>query len=298
MERDRLDWDKLRVFLALCRHGSITKTQVHLGIGRTTLWRALKGLSEEIDAKLFDVGRQGISLTRAGRDLEEVAIEVEAAVLKAQRKISGHDQSMEGDLVVTLPEIMTTDLLMPAIADFAELHKEISLQISSTHRPLDLQARQADVAIRVSQNPPEDLVGRKVLSGAVCEYASHEYVAKIGDAGSDSSVTWIGLDLFDDGAGWRQNTPYADAPVRHGSPTSFTHLAMLKAGMGAALLPCFYGDTCAELARLPGSKARIAFDIWVLFHPDVGHTAKVRAFAKHMTTALKALTPVIKGQAR
>jgi DNA-binding transcriptional LysR family regulator len=69
----------------------------------------------------------------------------------------------------------------------------------------------------------------------------------------------------------------------------------IAAGAGAGVLPCFIGNTRADLVRLPHPLAELDIDLWVLTHPDLRHSARVRAFTEYVGGELVKLRKTLEG---
>ncbi|MFO0569664.1 MAG: LysR family transcriptional regulator [Polyangiaceae bacterium] len=108
-----IDWDDLRVFLAVGRRGTLAKAASALGINATTVGRRLEKLEETAGARLFDRTPDGYALTSAGRDLLPRAERMEAEALALERAVRGADQREAGTVRLSVTEMLGTRFIAP-----------------------------------------------------------------------------------------------------------------------------------------------------------------------------------------
>jgi len=146
------DWDDIRFFLAVAREGSVRAAAERLEVNHSTVLRRIGRLEERLGAQMFEKLPSGYRLTSAGEEVLEYAERMEASSNQLATLVLGRDQSLRGQLRVTLAPTLATHLLMPDFAEFATLHPEIEMEILSSSEPVNLTNREADVAIRVVYN--------------------------------------------------------------------------------------------------------------------------------------------------
>lgn len=291
-----MDWDNLRIFLALARQKSVRGAAGALGVSHSTVSRRIENFEESLGVRLFERLPDGFVLTPFGEDTMQTARRLEEAVNGLERRVLGQDARLRGDLRVTMPDLLAAKLLMPDLVAFGKRYPDINLEVAISYTPFDLGRREADVAIRITRDPPEALVGRKIITYARATYASRTYLAEHDPVAEPDSVTWIGWDDRSRHPRWVRETPFPGAPVRGRLNNAMVQLAAAKAGMGLAMLPCFMGDTEADLLRVPPGKPEPAWDIWILTHEDLRATARVRAFMDFMADAFLGHRDLLEGR--
>jgi DNA-binding transcriptional LysR family regulator len=161
----------------------------------------------------------------------------------------------------------------------------------------NLTKRDADVAIRPANDPPETLVGRRVAKIAFAIYASPRYLAKRRKVDDLAAHHWVGPDdsLADTAvAQWmRSQLPDCEITLRVDSILGMRQAA--QAGLGLAALPCFLGDTSPGLACIHRPIASMQTALWILTHEDLRHTARIRAFIEFAANACSRLRPLLEG---
>jgi DNA-binding transcriptional LysR family regulator len=76
-----------------------------------------------------------------------------------------------------------------------------------------------------------------------------------------------------------------------------SQFAATRAGLGLAALPCFLGDGAPELVRVLPPEPALAGELWLLTHPDLRRTARVRAFMEMLARGLRRERLLLEGTA-
>lgn len=291
-----MNWDNLRIFLAVAREGSVRGAAGDLGVSHSTVSRRIDAFEQDLGVRLFERLPDGYVLTSFGEDMAQTTRRLEDAVNGLERRVLGQDARLRGDLRVTMPDLLAAKLLMPDLVAFGERYPDINLEVAISYTPFDLRRREADVAIRITREPPETLVGRKVITYARATYASLAYLACHDPEHAPESVTWIGWDDRSRHPRWVRESSFPNASVRGRLNNAMVQLAAAKAGMGLAMLPCFMGDTETDLRRVPPGRPEPAWDIWILTHEDLRATARVRAFMDFMAEAFLSHRDLLEGR--
>ncbi len=290
-----MNWDDMRFFLAIARKNSLSGAARRLNVSQPTVSRRLASMEKQFGVRLFDRTMAGFELSAAGADILETARHVEDELNSIDRKIFGRDWRLSGKLRVTCTEVMANLYLAPHLAGFLKEHPDIDLSIVCTFQHLSLSRREADVAIRVTNTPPDTLTGRRVVKAAMAVYDARSQ-ARIDEKNDGLSAReWIG---WQDDAYNRKfiTNPYPGAVIRHRVDDLQTMQAMVRAGMGVAILPVYMADPDPSIRRIVDEPiSKIAPDIWVLTHPDARRMARVRIFADFITKAIIADRDLFEG---
>ena len=180
---------------------------------------------------------------------------------------------------MTTVDTLAFTILMPHLAAFQAEHPGIALEFVVSSAMANLTRRDADVAIRPAERVPETLVGRRVCAIACAVYGPR------GSTASPERGPWIGLDETLAGtaiARWLRISVPADAALACRVDSLLAAREAVLAGMGVALLPCHLGDGEPALVRLGPAQPEVRLDLWLLTHPDLRRTARVRAFMEVM----------------
>ena len=286
------DWDDLRVFLAVAREGSLSGAARTLSVNHSTVFRRLNGLEGRLDVRLFDRLPGGYVPTPAGDALSETAERVEAEILAAERALRGRDLQLRGGLRVTMPDSVSRLLLPVLIAPFERRYPEIELELVISDTFLNLSKRDADIALRPTNAPPETLVGRRLCGTATAIYRGADTAEPVEPL---SENRWVAPDdslAHLASARWLRDLA---PPVTIRANTMNALLDAAKAGMGLAALPCFIGDRDPALHRVGDPIPELETGLWALTHRDLRQTARIRAFLDAVGEAMTDLRPLLEG---
>lgn len=288
-----LDWDAFRFVKTVAELGGLTAAAAELGINHSTAFRRLTALEKTLGARLFERLRTGYVPTACGQAMVAAAARIEAEVTSFERSAAGRGETPAGELRVTAPAGFAADLLMPILAAFGRRYPEIRIELILAEQTLNLSRRDADVAIRVSREPNETLVGRRLaaLAWGIYGLANREY----GDLARED---WISPGPGVAGGSFTQFVAarVPDERVKLRINTVMALDAAVSAGFGIGPLPCFSADANPILRRLSGPHPELGADLWVLTHPDLRHAARVRVFMEHIAEAMLPLRPRFEGR--
>lgn len=290
------DWDDLRFFLAVARKGSIRAAAAALDVNHSTVSRRMEAFEKKLGVRVFERLPSGYFLTQAGEDLLPFAERIAQEATAAERLVAGRDSRLSGLLRVTLPASLAQRLLMSDIVAFAEAHPEIDLELTVTSSMADLAMREADVAIRLSNDPPGYLVGRRLLRYCTAIYASKAYLTRHDVTADGEKLAWIGWNDTVSDPQWVRESPFPRALARNRIPDTMVQVAAARDGMGLSMLPCYLGDTEPTLRRLPPGTPTPSRDIWLLTHEDLRHMARVRRFLDFMAEAILSKRDLLEGR--
>lgn len=303
MSTPPLDWDDLRHALAVGTAGSLAGAARALGVNHTTVLRRLDALEAHLGARLFDRQRSGYQPTEAGRALLEQARHMAARAEEVERQVLGYDLELTGALRVTTAFVLMDHLLPQPLADFARAYPGIEVEVVENAFLADLASRhtdteqgwmrrEADVALRLSGQVAEHLVGRRLGNTQCRVYALR------GAAGLPQDVTPI--DVLTREAPWvafeqdastrvydlwlRQRLAHSKVRVR--VDIFNAKAAMLRTGIGVGILPTFMEAKHPELVAVSEPIPELAQPVWILTHPDLRQTSRVRAFMQFVGDAL------------
>ncbi|MEH6590196.1 MAG: LysR family transcriptional regulator [Halioglobus sp.] len=273
-----MDWDDMKVLLALARKGSARGAAQMLGVSNSTVTRRLDDMEQDLHTRLFDRTPDGYRMTASAEQLLPTAEHVEELILGAELKISGEDQELEGNIRLTMPDIGGMGFLIERLADFSNRYPGIELELMPSYDALDLSRREADIAIRVMPAgvaPPDYLIGRLLGRISASSYVRSDLLNP--DNHEDlSQLHWIGKSPLDQSDVWVKGSDFPDLPVRHSILNLNLLVDAVKYGMGVGYLPCFSVAGEPAIVKMPGAKVVHISDIWVLTHKDLRLSARMR----------------------
>jgi DNA-binding transcriptional LysR family regulator len=282
----QVNWDNLRYVLMVAEKGSIAAAARELGVNRTTVLRRINNFQDNLSCRIFERGESGYILTPEAEKMIDAAREVENTIFNMQRQIAGRELRLEGELRVTTTDTLIVSVIGPHLASFHRKHPHIVVNVVMTNNILDLNRRDADVAVRPTGAPDGHLVGRRLADIQFAIYASPDY---LGSCNADrlDQHSWIGfeteLQSTLPGKWLDNNIPVENICLRG---DSFIALRVASEnGMGLSLLPHYLGDSSKYLQKLPIAIDELNTGLWLITHPDLNRSAKVHAFMDHFSEA-------------
>ena len=299
MSDSRIDWEDLRIVLAVADASSLAAAARRLGVNHTTVLRRVAAFEKSLGIRLFDRLPTGYALTAGGEELLAAARAMAETVTALERRLRGQDLRLEGELRVSTTDTLMNSVLPAHLAAFRERHPGILVEVSTANEMANLTRRDADVAIRPVLEPPESLVGRRVCGLAFALYAAPAYLARSGhDSAAFAAHRWLAPDASLAGssvARWMRTVlPGAEIAFRADSLVGLRDAAL--AALGVAALPCYLGDTAPGLVRLSPPIPEMVTALWVLTHDDLRRTARISAFTEFLAHALSSQRDLIEGR--
>jgi DNA-binding transcriptional LysR family regulator len=296
-----VSWDEFRLVKAIAESGSLAGAGDILGLNHSTVFRRLNALEKELGSRLFERARAGYLPTPSGEEMIVLADRMFDDITDFERRISGRDVKPTGELRITTNDSFVAHLLTPLFGEFCRAFPEIKLDVVIDNRALNLSKRDADVAIRATSEPPETLVGRRIASIAWSAYGLKTTDIPATDEPSDlQAQTWVGFGDALSGIGparWiARSIPQSKIFYRLNTVLGLSQA--VEAGIGLGFLPCFIGDQSPNLKRLLNAPMVFDSSLWLLTHPDLKNSARVRAFVDFIGRELIKRKAMIEGSSK
>ena len=299
-----IDWNDLRYFLAVARHGSTLAAARALALSQSTVHRRLVALEAAIGRKLVHRHQTGYRLTKFGEELRPLAERVEAAAGDLDRHLIASDPNRAGLVRVACPasaahRLMESGLLATFHASYPRLRAEFVM----TEEFLDLVEGEVEIAIR--QGVPNDpaLIARRIADVPWAVFAAEGYIARHGrprgrdDLNRHSLVEFGGPMKRHAAALWlRAAAPKATVAARGNSVAEI--LMAVKSGAGIAPLPVPYASRESDLVIVAESEPALNFPFFLVVHRDMRRVRRVRAFLNFMVAESKSVRRVLEGARR
>ena len=294
---ETLAWDDFRLIKAIIDARSLPGAATRLGLNHSTVFRRLGQIEAGLGLTLFERHRSGYVATPAGEEMAALAGRVDDEISAFALKLAGQEIKPAGDLRVTTNDTLLVDLLTPIFAGFLQSCPDIRLDILSGNQALNLSKRDADVAIRATDKPPETLVGRRTARIAWALYGRAADVTEPGTPAMEAlwQRRWVSLgEEFAMVKAVRQVLQHVPPErIVYRLNTVLGLAEAVEAGIGIGYLPCFIADRRPGLLRLAAPDPDLAADLWLLTHPELRHSPRVRLFMDHVAAELARLKPLL-----
>jgi DNA-binding transcriptional LysR family regulator len=285
-----MDWDNVRVFLAVARAGQFVAAAKRLKLDHATVSRRIAALEAAVGAKLFDRRTTGARLTGAGERFIGAAEQMESAFLHAQGEISGVDLELSGDVRIGAPDGFSTYYLTSALRDFAERHPAMRLQLAPLPQLTPLARREVDIVVGLDKPEAGRFVARKLTDYSLGIYGSSGYLKRNGAPADVEALKNRRLIGYVEEHAFSTALDYV-LELFGGAPTSFesantvTQLEAMRAGVGLGVMHDFIARRFKDLKRvLPERRAMRAY--WLVTHEDTRGLGRIRAVSEHLAKAV------------
>lgn len=290
-----MDWENAKFFLAVARAGTLAGAGRALNVKHSTVLRRVSVLEDSLGIKLFERHPTGYVLTAAGRDMQERLAVIEAGFSDIERGMSGRDMRLSGTVrIATVPPL--GPWVCEALAGFRVLHPGIRVELDTSPEVLSLPHYETDIALRVTRNATDSLVGRRIATLAHGAYAGAAHPAASAENPDLSTFDWISHEpsrADTPQTRWiSQNIP-AERIVFRTNATEIMRTAV-RLGMGLTVLPCYMGDGDPALRRLRLIRG-LGAELWLLTHRDLKDTPRVKVMMSYLASHLGRYRPLIEG---
>lgn len=272
-----MNWDDLRIFLAIARSGTLGSAAKLTGQTQPTMGRRLRSLESSVGRTLFQRTADGFVLTEDGIAIFALAERIEADAQAIERKLAGQEQQLSGTLRVSSSDWFGEHVLTPVFAEFLQRHPRVSLELVTESRQLNLARREADLLFRNFAFEEVDVVQRKFLHLEYALYGPESHEIPLAGDGAGCALLTMNSDFgtLPDVAWLKGKLPRAH--VAFGSNSRGAQARMCATGAGLAVLPCLLGDHTAGIRRIDLGEAPPGRDVWLGYHRDLRRQGRLRA---------------------
>jgi len=278
----RLDWEDLRVFLALARHGSLSAAARALGVTHATVARRVSGLEALLGEPLFERRPTGYRLTPSGHEVLERAAGMEA--LAAGVIARPTSPQLRGSLRITATASLAEGYLLPRLLEFQRLHPAIDIALVADSRVLSLARHEVDLALRYAEQPEDsELLSRKLVELGSGFYASAAWAERLR---AGEPPCFIGFDEANAHlplARWLERR-FPQVRLSFRSNNHLTQAEAARQDAGVALLPRFVAQGLQPV--LTGEQPPSRF-LWLLSRPDLRQTPHLAAAADYLADCFR-----------
>ncbi len=279
-----MDWNDLKLFLAVARFGSIRAAAEELGLNQSTVNRRLEVLEHALKLQLFDATTRGHVLTTQGQALVDAAapMQVQAdAVVQAATLLA---RQSGGVLKLTAAPAVFRSFLEPVMAAFLQQHPGVNLSYDESEHTLDLFAGEADIAMRAGWTTPDDTFVSVWLDyHPWTVYCSPAYAAKRGMPAQISDLCGHDIVRLEGKVGQGKGNQWFMAQTANARSSGLAeNVASMKniltAGLGVGILPTVIGDDQPGLVRCFDPAPEMMASMWLVTTPQMSRDPRIKAF--------------------
>jgi DNA-binding transcriptional LysR family regulator len=278
-----LDWEDVRFFAALARHGTLAATARTLKVTHATVARRLANLETTLGQPLFARHRTGLRLNAAGASAlgEAAQMELAAGALDAARVNQNGGGSVVGQVRITVARVFADGFLAERLGGLTKQHPGLELEIVATSRNLSLARREAEIALRLARPTAGELVARRIATLDYGFYTSPDYKQRIDCGEPPVFIAFDDASEYVPEAAWAQKF-LTGRQVALRANSQSAQAAAARGGAGVALLPGLLARSLGGLELVEFNEAPPDRELWLLMRPDVARLARVRVVADHL----------------
>lgn len=288
-----LQWNDLHLLLMLRRHTTMAQAAQVMGVNVSTISRRLATLQRDMGTTFFERTSQGCVPTQAALEPLKIAARMEEQALTLERQVIGQDAEIRGEVTISTIALLASDL-SPIFAQLCRDHPQLKLVLNTTQLMVNLSRRDADIVVRLTNNPPEHLVGRRIGPLRFALYGSEDLLKDLPESpvirdierlpwlqwapsfGAVGTAAWINSVL-----------PLAKRAAQVDNTSLMREY--IRAGVGVAFMPSMSMFECTgtrPLVQMPEELDAVTY-IWILTHPDLLNAGRIKVAMDALEHALR-----------
>ncbi|WP_050527342.1 LysR family transcriptional regulator [Pseudorhodobacter aquimaris] len=286
-----MDWDDLRIFLAVARSESLSGAGKALRIDPATVGRRIARLEGTLSARLFSKTPQGYALTKDGQRLMDPALAAETALASAQDRLRNEDDGLTGQIRLGAPDGAANYLLPQVLTGITAQNPGLEVQLVALPRVFNLSKREADMAVAVSRPETGRLTVQKLTDYHLHLAASRDYLAQNAkitcreDLQNHRIIGYIPDMIFDKELDYLDEIGSAVPEISSNSVSVQTQL--MRAGGGVGMVHDFAMPFAPELQRVLPQDVSLTRSFWLVRHADDAKIERLNRFAELLATGVR-----------
>lgn len=285
-KRTQIDWQDVRVFLALGRYRSLSAAARALQINHATIARRVQSLEDSMGEKLVERRPEGYLLTAQGEVVLHAATEMETAADALSRTARSTDTDVRGVVRINAPPAMAQGFLADRLARLTTLHPGLDVDLATELRAISLDRREADIAVRIGKPADGDLIAKLVGKLAYGFYGTEDRCAQAEAGQPPVFVTFDEQNAGMPEARWlAQHYPRCRVAFR--AEHHVLQASAAQAGAGLALLPHYIGRQVPALRPCALAPVLPAREIYLVIRGRDRNASHIRAVVGHLADAFR-----------
>lgn len=274
----------MRLFLGLARNGRVAIAAKGLKVDPTTLIRRVKKLEDSLNCKLFELTKRGYVLTTRGSELVSYIEKAEHYFLEAQNELGDERSHLAGTIRVSVSEGFGSWFLAPLLPDFKKQYPGISIELVATSGFLNLNKREADIAILLEKPSKGLLVTQKLTDYNLYLYTHTSLINEnkpqtLHDLTAFNLVSYVPDLVYAPQLKFIEETALSQLSALRSTSINAQY-QMLINGAGVGILPKFMAEKQPGLVRLIENEIHIKRTFWLATHKETHSQARFQVFTQ------------------
>lgn len=281
----KFDWNDLRFFAAVLEHGSTARAARAIGVDQTTVARRITALEGALGIELFARDQTGYRPTPAAEVLQPSILAIAEQMEQFARQASTAMRRAKRRIRVTGEDRIMRRVVVPALTRFATEYPDVQLEVDISSELRDLQAGEADIAVRGGPAPEEPtLVRRKLSEDPWGVYCSNAYAAARGVPQSAEQLAGHPLVLLE-GSLEEARAAGIEGAILQMASSVYAVEAIIRTGACVGALPCLMADGMRDLTFCFPTPTTSA--IWLVYPERLRRAPEVRALSRLIVEAFQ-----------
>lgn len=279
-----MNWDDVRIFLAVARAGQLLAAAKRLGINHATVGRRLSALEADLQAKLVNRRPNGCMLTPQGEQFLNLAERMEAEMMSARSKIGGTDVNLSGTVRIGASDGFGAIFLAPRLGPLLDRYPDLKIELVPVPQSFSLSRQEADIAITIGRPDHGRVIARKLVDYHLSLFASTDYLRREGEPQTIDDLSRHRLISYVDDLVFNANLHYTSEFSRAWSAqfecaTTHGQMEAVRAGLGIGILHDYLTRDDQTLCRILPSQG-ITRSYWLVFHETTRDLRRIKTVAQ------------------
>ncbi len=282
-----MNWDDVRIFLAVARAGQILGAARRLGLNHATVSRRVAALEEALGARLFQRLTTGTELTPAGQRFLPVAERMETDLIAARADLATEGDEIAGPVRIGAPDGFGVAFLAPRLGALTARHRDLTIQLVPVPRSFSLSRREADIAITVERPAEGRLVAGKLIDYSLGLYASRAYVEQHGNPATPADLAGHRLIGYVPDLIINPSLDYAtefwrEWETNYAISSALGQVEAVRSGAGIGILHTFIARSHDDLVLIEAAPP-IRRAYWLVYHESVRPMRRIQAVSSFIS---------------
>ncbi|MDF2417972.1 LysR family transcriptional regulator [Acinetobacter beijerinckii] len=293
--------NEMATFVKVVETESFSETARQLGSTPSAVSRAIARLERALGTRLLHRTTRKLRLSESGQQVYERCVDMVNAAQAVMESSGQFHIEPQGIIRISVPKAVGHFMLHPHLPEFLALYPKIDIQLLLEDRYIDLIDDGVDLAIRITEQPPGGLMGRKLIDIDHLICATPEYLQKNGipqhphDLKQHQCI-YLGEQANDSKWKFQQEQKSITVPVRGRYAANHTGVRLSAAlkHLGIASLPYFVARHALEQGSLVQVlpdwhfKTNYSGGAWLLYPPTRHVPPKLSVFIQYLAEKLAA----------
>ena len=289
---ESMNWDDLRIFMAVLRAGNISLAARQLKLDHSTVSRHVTQLELCLGGALFKRRRTGMTPTELATSILPHVETVECGVVRLREKVGVNADQPRGAVRIAMMEGIGSLYVARRLAPLAAQYPDLRIELVTSPQHVNVSRREADIFLSFFEPSGRGMSYHRAASFALSLYGSETYFRQYGRpaAVADLENHWFTGYLEDmiqvDAVRWLEEV-IAEPRIRFRSNSMIAQMTAAAGGLGLVLLPRFSVENEPGLQPVLEDQVRVTRGLWISVHPDLQYASRVKAVIRFLEERLR-----------